>query len=56
MICGNCKNKNERIEIFNNLSLEVNNKEKVQDSLKFLIQSETISDYKCDKCNEKVEL
>ena len=53
MSCGNTRNLPED---FYALSLEVKNKQNVDESLKSLMDGELISDYKCDACNQAVDL
>ena len=51
--CGFVKTNEEN---FYNLSLEVKNMQNTTESLDKLIESETISDYTCDSCKNKVDI
>ena len=43
-------------EQFFNLSIQVQNQNTVYDGLKRLVTGETISDYKCDACKNRVDI
>jgi ubiquitin carboxyl-terminal hydrolase 34 len=49
--CKNCGAISTRKELFYNLSLKVKNIKNIFDSLEDHNQEETISDFRCDKCN-----
>ena len=50
MVCQECGKAKNRIEDFYNLSLEVQGKKSIDESLQDMIKGEEISDYKCDGC------
>jgi len=54
--CGNCGNTRKTVEDFFNLSLEVANSKSIDEGLQKLVKGEIISDYKCEACQQKVEL
>jgi len=56
MRCRNCGNVRKNIELFYNLSLEVKNQGSLINSLRKFVSGDIISDYQCDKCNQRVEL
>jgi len=55
-ICKGCGNVNTSEEQFFNLSLEVQNQNSIYDGLKRLVTGETINDYKCDACLNRVDI
>ena len=55
-ICQNCGEVSTRSELFYNLSLKVKNVKDIFDSLEDHNTEETISDFLCEKCNQKVEI
>ena len=55
IVCQTCKNKNEVLEQFYHLSLEVKGMKSLKESFEKFIQPEEISDYHCNHCNKKVE-
>lgn len=54
IICQTCKNKNEVLEHYYHLSVEVKGMKSLKESFDKLIQIEEISDYFCSDCNKKV--
>jgi len=56
MVCTECGKVRNRIEDFYNLSLPVKDIKSMEESLKKMIEGETISDYLCDGCNKKVDI
>ena len=54
--CNTCHNISYKYEDFYNLVLEVSNINNLNDSLQKLIVSETIDDYNCYSCNQKVSI
>jgi uncharacterized UBP type Zn finger protein len=56
MICKGCGNVRQTYDHFFNLSLEVKNQRSVYDGLRRLTTGEIISDFKCEACNQKVEV
>ena len=56
MVCPECGKIKNRHESFLTLSLPVRDCKSVEDALKKNLAGETISDFRCDGCNKKVEL
>ena len=56
MVCSECGKVKNKHETFLTLSLPVRDCKSVYESLKKNVAGETISDFKCDGCNKKVEL
>lgn len=56
MICKGCGNLRQRTEDFYNLSLEVKNQKSIYDGLKKFITGETINDFQCEACNQRVDV
>jgi ubiquitin carboxyl-terminal hydrolase 34 len=56
MRCKSCGNLRQNIEDFYNLSLEVKNQKTLYDGLEKFISGETISDFQCEGCNQRVTL
>ena len=56
MICKGCGNLRKGNENFYNLSVEVKNQSTLYDGIKKLTQGETINDYQCEACGQKVDL
>ena len=56
VVCQSCSHTSNRLENFYCLSLEINNINNLKDSLERLIISESIEDFKCDCCNDKVKI
>ncbi|EGR27434.1 hypothetical protein IMG5_196170 [Ichthyophthirius multifiliis] len=56
LICQNCKHLSNVFETFYSLSVEVKNQKTLNESLNKFIAGETISDYKCEKCEKKVDV
>jgi ubiquitin C-terminal hydrolase len=54
IICQTCKNKNEVLEHYYHLSVEVKGMKSLKESFDKLIQIEEIADYFCEDCNKKV--
>lgn len=54
--CKSCGYTTTQTDDFYTLSLQVKNKTDVYDSLKGMLSGDEISDYKCDSCNQKVDL
>lgn len=55
IICQTCKNKNEVLEHYYHLTLEVKGMKTLKDSFDKLIVPEEIADYFCVNCDRKVE-
>lgn len=56
VICSECKEVNENIEDFYNLSVDVKHSKSLYESFQKLIAGDTISDYHCAKCDKKVDI
>ena len=56
MVCPECGKVKNRHETFLTLSLPVRDCKSVDEALAKNVAGETISDFKCDGCNKKVEL
>jgi ubiquitin carboxyl-terminal hydrolase 34 len=54
--CSKCGQAKDREEIFYSLSVDIKNSKTLPESLKKLIQGETINDFRCDFCNEKADV
>ena len=54
--CESCGYTSNQFESFYDLSLEVKDIEKLQDSLNKLIQEEKVDDFNCNNCNKKVTI
>ncbi|GAM23819.1 hypothetical protein SAMD00019534_069940 [Acytostelium subglobosum LB1] len=52
----NCNHRSHCEEPFYCVSLEVKNKRSVLESLDLFIQEESLQDYKCESCNDRVEI
>ena len=55
IVCQTCQNKNEVLEQFYHLSLEVKGQKSLKESFDKFIQPEYISDYYCAHCDKKVD-
>ena len=49
-VCGNVK---EKVELFYNLSLPVQNMKSIQETLDHMIRGEIINDFDCEVCKKK---
>ncbi|CAD8119650.1 unnamed protein product [Paramecium sonneborni] len=54
--CQNCKVTKSKDEIFYNLSLPIKNLKNLQECFDKFVQGEIISDFKCESCNQKVDV
>ena len=54
--CSGCKYVKNRIDRSYNLSVDVQHLSTLEASLNKLISTSKIEDYKCDQCNQKVDL
>ncbi|CAD8206139.1 unnamed protein product [Paramecium octaurelia] len=54
--CQNCKVTKSKEEIFYNLSLLIKNLKTLQECFDKFVQGEVISDFKCESCNQKVDV
>ncbi|CAD8179644.1 unnamed protein product [Paramecium octaurelia] len=54
--CQNCKVTKSKDEIFYNLSLPIKNLKNLQECFDKFVQGEVISDFKCESCNQKVDV
>lgn len=55
VICSNCGHISATYEDYYTLSLEIKNQRNLDDSLQRYIAESTVSDYKCDNCNARVD-
>lgn len=55
-ICKSCGFTKNTLDDFYTLSLQVKNKTGVHDSLKGMLLGDVINDWKCEACNQKVDL
>ena len=55
-ICLSCGNTRNEIETFYTFTLEVANKQNVEESLARLMEGEVIAGYKCSACDKEVDL
>lgn len=51
--CNNCKNSLNKIEIFKGLEFGVNQIDNLNHAIENYFEPETITDYRCEKCNQK---
>lgn len=56
MICKGCGNIRQSYDNFYNLSLEVKNQRNIYDGLTRFVSGETINDFKCEACNNRVDV
>ena len=56
LICQSCGKVKNRIELFYNLSLQVKGSTGIYDSLSKMAKGQTIEDYNCDFCKERVNV
>ncbi|CAD8084108.1 unnamed protein product [Paramecium sonneborni] len=54
--CQNCKAIKNKDEIFYNLSVPIKNLKNLQECFDKFVQGEIISDFKCESCNQKVDV
>ncbi|CAD8206268.1 unnamed protein product [Paramecium pentaurelia] len=54
--CQKCKATKSKDEIFYNLSLPIKNLKTLQECFDKFVQGEIISDFKCESCNQKVDV
>ncbi|CAD8116913.1 unnamed protein product [Paramecium sonneborni] len=54
--CQNCKAIKNKDEIFYNLSVPIKNLKNLQECFDKFVQGEIISDFKCENCNQKVDV
>lgn len=56
MTCSNCGHVKQKIEEYYILSMPVKNFSKLEDSVNAYVDGEVISDFKCDNCDQKVDI
>jgi len=56
LICQSCGAVRNKIELFYNLSLQVKGSTGIYDSLAKMVKGQTIEDYMCEGCNQKVDV
>jgi len=56
LICKECGHTRNTVEYFYTLTVEVKNRNNLEESLNRMVEPSEISDYKCDGCNQKVDI
>ena len=56
LVCQQCQNVRNKQEQFYNLSIPIKNLKNIHECFEKYIQGETISDFKCEECNQKVDV
>ena len=56
MACKKCGVRKFRLENFYTISMDVKQSNSLNESFNNYISGETINDYQCDNCNEKVDV